>query len=161
MEDTATISSTKSSTAFSGSAFEFPKFGMPHFEMPKMEIPAAFRELAEKGVSQAKENYEKMKSVAEEATDLLEGTYATASKGASEYGFKLIEAARVNTNAAFEFMRQLTTAKSPTEFFTMSSNHLRQEFETYTRQAQELASIAQKATTATTNKIKTGLNKAS
>ena len=43
----------------------------------------------------------------------------------------------------------------------MSSNHLRQEFETYTRQAQELASIAQKATTATTDKIKSGLNKAS
>src|SRR5579864_8586969 len=62
MEDTTTtrtVSSTKPSTkpmsGFSGSAFEFPKFGMPNFEMPKMEIPAAFREFAEKGVSQAKE----------------------------------------------------------------------------------------------------------
>jgi hypothetical protein len=72
MEDTPTtrtVSSTKQSTkptsGFSGSAFEFPKFGMPNFEMPKMEIPAAFREFAEKGVSQAKENYEKMKTAAE------------------------------------------------------------------------------------------------
>ena len=32
--------------------------------LPKMEIPTAFREIAEKGVSQAKENYEKLKAVA-------------------------------------------------------------------------------------------------
>src|SRR5271165_7387371 len=38
-----------------------PKLEMPNFEMPKMEIPAAFREMAEKSVSQAKETYEKMK----------------------------------------------------------------------------------------------------
>ena len=49
--------------------FEMPKFEMPKFEMPKMEVPAAFREIAEKGVAQAKENYEKMKSAAEEATE--------------------------------------------------------------------------------------------
>ena len=42
---------------------ETPKFEMPNFEMPKMEIPAAFREIAERSVSQAKETYEKMKSV--------------------------------------------------------------------------------------------------
>jgi len=50
-----------------------PKFELPNFELPKMEIPAAFRELAEKSVSQAKETYEKMKLAAEEATDVLEG----------------------------------------------------------------------------------------
>src|SRR3954462_1949227 len=83
------------------------KFDMPNFEMPKMEVPAAFREIAEKSVSQAKENYEKMKSAAEEATDVLEDTYATASKGAADYGLKLIETARLNTNAAFDFYTEL------------------------------------------------------
>src|SRR5262249_48669986 len=86
-----------------GSAFEKPKFEMPNFEMPKMEVPAAFREFAEKSVSQAKETYEKMKSAAEEATDVLEDTYAHASKGASDYGLKLIETARANTNATLDF----------------------------------------------------------
>src|SRR3981081_452337 len=108
MEDVTTkTSSTKPTSGFAGSAFEFPKFGMPNFEMPKMEIPAAFREFAEKGVSQAKEHYEKMKTAAEEATGLMEGTYATASKGITEYNSKVIETARLNTNAAFDFMRQL------------------------------------------------------
>ena len=37
--------------------FELPKFEIPKFEMPKLEIPAAFREFAEKGVSQATDNW--------------------------------------------------------------------------------------------------------
>jgi phasin len=160
MEETTTktISSTK--PAFSGSAFEFPKFGIPNFEMPKMEIPAAFREFAEKGVSQAKENYEKMKSAAEEATGLLEGTYATASKGASEYGFKVIEAARTNTNAAFDFASELMGAKSISEFVELSTAHTRKQFETLTSQGKELAALAQKVATDTTEPVKESMTKA-
>ena len=94
------------------SAFEFPKFEIPNFEMPKMEVPAAFREFAEKGASQAKETYEKMKAAAEEATDVLEDTYANAAKGAADYGQKLIEATRTNTNAAFDFYTELMSVKS-------------------------------------------------
>src|SRR6266849_3296699 len=97
----------KSGAAPAAPAFELPKFEMPNFEIPKMEIPASFREIAEKSVSQAKETYEKMKSAAEEATDVLEDTYAAASKGASDYGLKVIEAARENTNSAFDFATQL------------------------------------------------------
>jgi hypothetical protein len=113
----------------------------------------AVRDAAEKGAAQV----EKMTAAAGE---MMNHTYAANMKGVQEYNAKMLEFANTNTTAAFEFMRQLTTAKSPTEFFTMSSNHMRQEFETYTRQAQELASIAQKATTATTDTIKSGLSRA-
>ena len=88
-----------------------------------MEIPAAFREIAEKGVTQAKETYEKIKTVAEEATDLLEDTYATATKGVSDYGLKLIEVARENTNSAFDFASQLITVKSISEAVELSTAH--------------------------------------
>ena len=37
--------------------FEIPRFDLPKFEVPKMEVPAAFRELAEKSVTQAKDNW--------------------------------------------------------------------------------------------------------
>jgi len=76
------VSKSRSKAAAQPAAFEMPKFELPNFEIPKMEIPAAFREIAEKSVSQAKETYEKMKSAAEEATDVLEDTYAAATKGA-------------------------------------------------------------------------------
>jgi phasin len=163
MEDatfTKTASSTKPASGFSGSAFEFPKFGMPNFEMPKMEVPAAFREFAEKGVSQAKEHYEKMKTAAEEATDLLEGTYATASKGASEYGLKVIETARINTNATFDFVSEMMNVKTFSEFVELSTAHARKQFETLTTQSKELASLAQKVATETAEPVKESVSKA-
>jgi len=61
---TATPKAKAKPVAVTESAFEMPKFDMPKFEMPNVEMPAAFRELAEKGIAQAKDNYEKMKSAA-------------------------------------------------------------------------------------------------
>jgi phasin len=171
MEDTPatkTVSSTKPATkpsskptsGFSGSAFEFPKFGMPNFEMPKMEVPAAFREFAKKGVSQVKESYEKMKTAAGEANGLLEDTYTTASKGATEYGFKVIEAARTNTDAAFDFASELMNAKSFSDFIELSTAHTRKQFETLTAQSKELATLVQKVATETAEPVKESVSKA-
>jgi len=121
----ATTAQKVKSTKPPAVAFEMPKFELPKFDMPKVEMPAAFRELAERGVAQAKDTYEKMKAAAEEATDVLETTYSTASKGASDYGLKMIEAARVNTNAAFDFAGELMAAKTLSEIVELSSTHAR------------------------------------
>src|ERR1700694_5797073 len=115
MTEAIETTTSKSKAKAGPSAFEMPKFEIPSFEMPKMEIPAAFREIAEKSVSQTKDNWEKMKSATEEATDVLEDSYMTASKGAAQYGSKVIEAARANTNAAFDFATELMAAKSLSE----------------------------------------------
>ena len=150
---------SKPASTSAASAFELPKFELPSFEIPKMEIPAAFREIAEKSVSQAKETYEKMKSAAEEATDVLEDTYATASKGASDYGLKMIEAARENTNAAFDFATQLMTMKSLSEVVELSTAHTRKQFEALTAQTKELTAIAQKVATETAEPVKESFGK--
>ena len=159
-ETTTARSKPKSMTGAPTSPFEFPKFEIPNFEMPKMEIPAAFREFAEKSVSQAKENYEKMKSAAEQATDVLEGTYATATKGAADCGMKMIEQARVNTNAAFDFATQFMAVKSFSEAVELSTSHARKHFETLTAQTKELTALAQKVTTETSEPVKESFTKA-
>jgi phasin len=159
MAEAATAPKMKPSKPISG-VFEMPKFEMPKFEIPKVEMPAAFREFAERGVAQCKDTYEKMKAAAEEATDVLETTYSTASKGASDYGLKMIEATRVNTNAAFDFFGELMTAKSPSEVIELSSTHARKQFETLTQQSKELGALAQKVATETAEPIKSGMNKA-
>jgi phasin len=151
---TATPTPTPKPAGAPMSAFELPKFELPNFQLPKLEIPAAFREIAEKSVSQAKETYEKMKTAAEEATDVLEDTYATATKGASDYGRKLIETTRVNTNASFDFYTQLMTVKSFSEFVELSNAHARKQFETLAGQTKELAALAQKVATETAEPIK-------
>ncbi len=130
------------------------------FDLPKMEIPTAFREIAEKGVSQAKENYEKLKAVAEEATDVLEETYTTASRGAADYGLKLIEVARANTNATFDFAGELMNAKTFSEVVELSTAHARKQFEALTTQSKELTAIAQKVAMETAEPVKNGVSKA-
>jgi phasin len=151
---------TSKPKAKTAAAFEMPKFEIPNFELPKMEIPAAFREFAEKSVSQAKDNWEKMKAATEEATDLLEDSYTTATKGASDYGLKLIEIARANTNAAFDYAGALVAAKSLSEVIELSTTHARKQFDDVTAQAKELTALAQKVATETTEPLKTSVTNA-
>lgn len=141
-------------------AFELPKFEMPNFEMPKVEVPAALREYAEKGVAQAKESYEKLKAVAEEATDLVEDTYATCSKGAVEFSGKVIENAKTNTTAAFDFAKEIMSAKSVAEFVEKQTAFARAQFETLTAQTKELQAFAQKIANDTAAPYKAAAEKA-
>ena len=150
----------KSKSKASPAGFEMPKFGLPNFELPKMEISAAFRAIAEKNVSQAKEIYEKMKTAVEEATDVLEDTYATATKGASDYGLKVIAAVRDNTSAAFDFASQLMTVKSLSEVAELSTAHTRRQYEALTVQSKELFTIAQNAATDSIKPVKESFGKA-
>jgi phasin len=149
--------SSRSKKAVAASAL--PKFELPHFDLPKFEISNAFREMAEKSVSQAKETYDRFKSVAEEATDVLEGTYATASKGVSEYGQKVIEAARQNTNAAFDFATKLIKVKSLSEAVELSTAHTRKQYEAVATQTKELVAIAQKTAAETVEPVKESFGK--
>jgi len=144
--------------AIGAPAFEMPKFEMPKFEMPKFEVPPAFREFAEKGIAQAKENYERVKSAAEQATDVLEDTYSTASKGCTSYGLKLIETTRTNSDAAFELMTELMTAKSYSEVVELSSAYFRKQFDTLITQTKELSEHAQKVATETAEPIKESIS---
>jgi phasin len=140
--------------------FEMPSFEIPKFEIPNFEVPAAFREFAEKGVTQAKANWEKVKAATEETTDLLEDSYATASKGAADYGLKVIEVSRTNTNAAFDFAGQLMTVKSLSEMVELSTAFTRKQFEAMSAQGKELTALAQKVATETVEPIKEGMTSA-
>jgi hypothetical protein len=77
-----------------------------------------------------------------------------------DYNAKALEFAHVNINAAFEHARKLSNVKSPAEFFVLSNDHMREQFEALARQAQELAATAQKMTAATTESVKAGVQKA-
>ena len=146
-------------TPFTGNTpkFEIPSFDLPKFEVPNFEVPAAFREFAEKGVSQAKANWEKVKAATEETTDLLEDSYTTASKGTADYGLKLIEIGRANSNAAFDYAGQLMTVKSLSEAVELSTSYARKQFDAMSAQSKELATLAQKVATETVEPIKEGV----
>jgi phasin len=138
-----------------------PKAKTPPFAaFPGVEAPAAFRDMAEKSLSQAKDSYEKMKSAAEEATGVLEDTYATASRGATDYALKMLEMTRANANSTFDFAVELLGAKTFAEFVELSSAHARKQFEAMSAQTKELATLAQKVATETAEPLKEGITKA-
>ena len=72
---------------------------------------------------------------------------STVIKDAAEFNVQWIEMVRANTNSSLDFARQLVSAKSPSEFFQLSAEHTRKQFEAVTQQAQHLAGLAQKVTT--------------
>jgi phasin len=136
-----------------------PKFEKPKFDIPTAEVPEMVREFAEKSVAQAKDAYAKIKSVAEETSDMLEDTYTKATKGANEFNLKALEALRVNVNSAFDYTSQLLASKTLAEAVELSSSHVRKQFETLSAQAKDLTTIAQKVATETSEPIKAGVSK--
>src|ERR1700694_1484725 len=137
---------------------EFPMVDIPRFEASAAQATTAFREFAEKGISRAKDNYAKMKTAAEEATSMLETTYANASKGAADYGLKVIEAARTNSNAAFDFATELCGARTLAQMVEISTDHTPKQIEAMPAQARELSALAQKVATTPAEPIKEGLS---
>ena len=159
MTETTTAASKTKATKNATSPFGLPDYGLPKFELPKMEMPEAFREMTEKGVAQAKDSYAKAKVASEETVDLLESAYATVAKGAPEYNRKLIEFARVNTRAAFDYAQGLLGVKSPSEFIELATAHTRKQFDIVTAQNKELYTLAQDTATKAAETIKTSVSK--
>jgi hypothetical protein len=87
-----------------------------------------------------------MSAAAGEATNLLKHTSATTFKGTQDYSAKVLEFTNANINAAVEQATKLASVKSPMEFFALSNDYAKRQFEILTRQAQELAAIIQKMT---------------
>jgi hypothetical protein len=104
------------------------------------EVPGSFREFAEKGVSQARENYEKFKDVAQSSNET-------------------IDIARANTNAAFDVAEKLVAVKSPSEVFSIWTTYARGQYETLTSQTKELVELGQRVATETVEPIKTASSK--
>jgi phasin len=120
----------------------------------------AFRATAENGAAQAKEGFEKVQAATADAANSMKSSYSTALQGAQDYQAKFLQFANSNTQAALDFAQKLTSVRSPSEFFQLSVDHSREQFETLTEQTKELATLAQRVTLATVEPLKTGATKA-
>ena len=123
------------------------------------EVPEQMRAFAERGVSQARDNYAKFKDAAESHNGTIEAVFTSASKGASEYSAKVMEFMKANTKANLDFAHELLGIKSPTEAMELYTAHARKQFETLAAQAKELAELTQKVAAETVEPIKTNAAK--
>jgi phasin len=123
------------------------------------EVPEQMRAFAEKGVSQARDNYAKFKDAAETHNGTIEAVFTSVSKGASEYSAKVMEFTKANTTSALDFAQELLSVKSPAEALELWTAQTRKQFETLTAQAKELAELSQKVATQTVEPIKASASK--
>jgi phasin len=130
----ATKNGKSSSTPFE--AFTFPT--------PSFEVPAAFRDFAEKSVSQARDAYARIKTATEDATGVVENTFETVREGAFAIGVKALDAAQANADASFAFARDLFGVKTFSEVIELQSTFARKQFEAVTSQVKELQELGEK-----------------
>jgi phasin len=130
------------------------------FSTVPFQVPEHVRAMAEQGVAQAREGYQKLKNAAETSNVALEAVYTSATKGAGDFTAKVLDIARANTESAFDFTQRLLGVKSIHEAFEVVNDHARKQFETLTAQSKELADVAQKAAAETVEPIKASAAKA-
>ena len=123
------------------------------------EVPEQMRAFAEKGVSQARDNYARLKDVAETHNSTIEAVFASAGKGASEYSAKLMEIVKANTSASLDFAQELIGVKTPSEALELWTSHAKKQFETFSAYSKELAELSQKVASETVEPIKANASK--
>src|SRR3954452_3530936 len=137
---------TSSSDPFSASIIPF-------------EVPEQMRAFAEKGVSQARDNYAKFKDAAETHNGTIEAGFTSYSKGASEYSAKLVEFFKANTSSSLDFAQDLFGVKPPPAAMELWTSHTRKQYETLSAHAKELAELGQKVAAETVEPIKATASK--
>jgi phasin len=131
----------------------------PFSSVVPFQLPEQMRAFAEKGVHQAREGYAKFKDAAETHNSTVEAVFNTATRGAAEVQATLIDIAKTNANASFDFAHSLIGVKSPSQAMELWSGFAKSQFEAFTGQSKQLAELSQKIASETAEPIKTGANK--
>ncbi len=161
-KDAMTImATTQSKTKTKADTMDF-KAPFEAFSMPSanFEVPLAFRELAEKGIAQARDAYAKMRTAAEDTTEAVEDTFETARDGAFTFGVKAIDAVKANSDASFALAKDLFGAKTLADVIELQTAFARQQFDTLTAQFKEFQDLAQKVATDATKPMQAHVEKA-
>ncbi|WP_249694162.1 phasin [Stappia sp. WLB 29] len=149
----------KTAKAAEATVSAFPNFEA--FTMPKMEIPAVTREMAEKSIEQAREAYAKLKTAAEDATDLLEDGFETTRRGVLDFNHKAVDAARTNTDATFQFVKDLFEVKTLAEAIELQTSFARAQFDAFGAQAKDMQELSTKLAGEMNETFKGAVEKAS
>ncbi|TWF53416.1 phasin [Neorhizobium alkalisoli] len=108
------------------------------------KVTESFRDFAEKGATQSREAYAKMKTAAEEATRTVESTVHSAQSGTVELGLKAIDALRANADLSLSHMEALMGVRSVSEFFELQTSFVRRQAEATVGQAKTMQEAARK-----------------
>jgi phasin len=106
--------------------------------MSSFEIPAEMRDLAEKGVAQAKQAFDGFLAAAQQAVSRVEGQATAAQAGATDMSRKAMAFAGQNMAASFAFAQKLAHAKDVEEVMRLQADFVKAQMQAFAAQAKEL-----------------------
>ena len=95
------------------------------------QAPELFRTIAETSTNQAREAYARVKTAAEDATDVMEETFENTRDGVLEARHKALDVARDNAAATFDFAKKLLAVTSLSDAVKIQTRFVRDRFEAY------------------------------
>lgn len=117
-------------------------FAFPTFDPAR--VTDSYRELTEKGLAQSKENYSRLKAMAEDATKTLEATFESAQVGTVELGLTAVGMMRVNADNSLSHIEALFGVKSVAELLELQTAFVRKQVELGVDQAKALQEASRK-----------------
>ena len=108
------------------------------------EVPAQVREMAEKGVEQARKAYGEFLTAANEAASKVEGSAQTMRNGAEDLNKKAVSATEESVNASFELATNLVKAKSLQEAMELQTKYVQSQMQRFGEVAREMGEAATK-----------------
>jgi phasin len=109
-------------------------------------IPEAVRALAEKGVVQSREAYDRSKDAFDASLTTFERSFDAAGQGATAFNRKIIDIARRNVDASFDLAKSLAGAKNLADMVELQAAFWRKQFGALTAQAEEVHALSNKVT---------------
>jgi hypothetical protein len=101
------------------------------------------KRIADDAADIARDTMKKGEAVTEQSLHAAQEGFATATENIREFNLKMIEIARENTEAFFNFAQKVATTREPTALMELFSAHTKNQIELFTKQSQELTALGQ------------------
>ena len=124
------------------------------FDSPFFAVPGILGGIAERNLTRARENIEKMTLASGAVTDVLREAYSSNAKGSANYAAKIVEFSVANTSSAFDFLSHLMGAKSPSEIMQLAAAQGCRNFQATAAQSRKLWELTRKVASETADPVK-------
>jgi phasin len=129
------------------------------FQLNTAQLPDNFRNAAESGLKQARDSYAKIRTMAEDNTELLEKTFETGRNHMISINAKALDTMQSNTDAVFSFWKSFMGVKSLSEAVELQSSFAKERFDAATKQTKEMQDAVKKMAEETSKPVQDAVNR--
>ena len=102
-----------------------------------------FRTAANESANMVRDSMKRGEAAVERSAQVGQEAFSMAVHNGSELNLKIIENARANMEAFFNFAEELATTKDPSALMEIWKDHTQKQFEMFGKQTQELMLLGQ------------------